>query len=502
MCQKKYTIDKIHLFVILLIFTILSCSKKEEPISNDHILVRIGDKIITDQEFKRRAEYTIRPAYCNSDNYIHRKIVLNSLIAEKLLALEAGTENELTQNDQFQNYLRGRKGQAMRQWLFYHDFHEKVEVDTAELKKRYKLTGRTYKIDYVSLNHSIAKAVETKLQQGISFDSVFASLEEIPQREVTWDGEEHDAVYRTLFTQPVKKGEVLGPLKIEKENYLVMRVNGWSDFRYITDTDVRTHVRDVKERLVMDEAVESYEKFVGEVMRGKSMELNPKTFEKLTHILGHLYLKSEQEKKEAFNNQFWNKESEQVVLDESGAGFEPILDDPLLTLDGEVWTVRRFRKEMQIHPLVFREKRIERSDFAEHLKYAIADLIRDKFIAEEARQRGYDQEQIVQSNVVMWEDYLLGLYRRNSLLESIDKLDAFYDNYLEVIEEDLNPYVQKIYQKHSDEIFINTDLFESIELSRIDMFVLRNSVPFPMVVPNFPLLTTYNKLDYGNKLSD
>jgi len=73
---------------ILIFFISLNCSDKNNiPLSAD-VLARVGDRVITTQDFIRRAEYTIRPVYCRQSNYVHKKIVLNSLIAEKLTAME------------------------------------------------------------------------------------------------------------------------------------------------------------------------------------------------------------------------------------------------------------------------------------------------------------------------------------------------------------------------------------------------------------------------------
>lgn len=69
---------------------LLSHCSTQKPSSHETILAKVGDKTISVNEFIRRAEYTPRPAYCRGENYIHRKIILNSLVAEKLLALEAG----------------------------------------------------------------------------------------------------------------------------------------------------------------------------------------------------------------------------------------------------------------------------------------------------------------------------------------------------------------------------------------------------------------------------
>ena len=83
-----------HLFCILLTFFLTNCSDKQKTtVDNSLVLAKVGSKNITIQDFIRRAEYTIRPKYCRRGNYIHKKIILNSLIAEKILSLEIEKNN-------------------------------------------------------------------------------------------------------------------------------------------------------------------------------------------------------------------------------------------------------------------------------------------------------------------------------------------------------------------------------------------------------------------------
>ena len=72
---------------IAFVLLVSSCATHNQ-VNNDQVLAYVGDRIITIQDFLRRAEYSIRPTYCRQSNYIHKKIVLNSLIAEKITALE------------------------------------------------------------------------------------------------------------------------------------------------------------------------------------------------------------------------------------------------------------------------------------------------------------------------------------------------------------------------------------------------------------------------------
>ena len=45
------------------------------------------------------------------------------------------------------------------------------------------------------------------------------------------------------------------------------------------------------------------------------------------------------------------------------------------------------------------------------------------------------------------------------------------------------------------------ELFEAIELSKVDMFVTQINVPYPIVVPNFPSYTDDSYLNFGKKIN-
>ena len=84
--MKRYLLAP---FLVLFIF-LLSCSDKNQSTfkSGPNILATIGDTSITVTDFIKRCEYVPRPNYCKNNNYIHKKIALNSLIAEKILSTE------------------------------------------------------------------------------------------------------------------------------------------------------------------------------------------------------------------------------------------------------------------------------------------------------------------------------------------------------------------------------------------------------------------------------
>jgi len=489
------------LLALLATLVCCSCGKKRATVPPESLLAQIGPKTISLAEFIRRAEYTIRPPYCKGDNYIHKKIILNSLIAEKLLALEAGENNELTRNEQFQDYIRGRQEQAMRQWLYYQTAYSTVNLDTSEIIKSYDLAGRKYSINFISLDDSSKiNQFSRELKQGTaSFENFYRQhfgLEAIPQRAVSWEEQTEEAIHQALFSAPLQKGQIIGPIKTEDGHYLLMEIAGWTDRLAISDTDIQRRWNAVAEQLQTKYATEIYSKFMARVMKGKRVEFVGDTFFRLTEVFAPVYLKSMADKKAAFNQRFWNDE---IYPDSLGGKIAEIMDHSLLQIDSETWKVKDFLKALRIHPLVFRKRKISHREFPEQFKLAIVDLIRDKYITQEAYHNGYDKAEVVKRNTVMWKDYLLAMFQKNRFLDELGVPDK--DN-LAVIPHYLDAYVDSLQSKYSHQIEIDTDAFEKIPLTRVDMFVLQKDVPFPILVPSFPLVTTDNKLDYGRKLGN
>ena len=485
-----------------LLLTIAACSKKQPPIPDEVILARIGDRIITKNDFIQRAEYTIRPPYCKSDLYLHKKIVLNSLIAEKLLAFEAGDTNKLVQNERFKAFITGRSEQTMRQLFFKDKIMSKVNLDQDEVKQMYNLAGRTYKIGFISIQDSAATEFVRKalFEQGMGFEELvkkYADSDSVAQHEISWQNEQNPVMRDLFYGQKLTKGQILGPVKVGDEN-LFLKVLGWTDKLAISPDDIKNRSDDVTEHLTRKQGDRYYQDYVVDLMKGKKLEFNKDTFFKLIDIMGEYYFASQQQNPNMFDARPLN--NRETLLDSLGDSIEEIRDMPLLSLSGEVWTVDDLEKQLMRHPLQFRKKKFRRVEFGEQLKYAIADLIADKYITEEAYEKGYDKNPIVQNVRDTWQDSYAAIYQRNKILKKAGKFDTFDKEYMRTIEGVLDPEVDSLQKKYSDAIAVNFDLFEDIKLTRIDLFVVYENQPYPIATPSFPVITTDNMLDYGSKI--
>lgn len=495
----KHLNIRFHFSWFLLVIIFSDCAQKNESADDSQIMVNVGTKQITRQEFIRRSEFAIRPPYCRDENYIHKKIILNSLIAEKLLAMEAGEVSDLTQNPDFQAYIEGRKEQAMRQIHYNELAYKTVKLNSEEIQREFDFAGRTYRVSYFTApTNDISMKISQKLEsENISFEEMYHTLTgdtSVPEREIKWNAPEETSIKDVLFKEKPTRGQIIGPVKVDEQNHLFLKVNGWTDQRVMTENDIRDRRQLVVDQLKNEKAWAAYETYVSELMHNKQMQFSEDTFKKLVTVIAPVYLNSEQTKKQMFNNSFWkNKETKDDFshLPETLAALDHL---PFFSVDSSVWTVGQFRSYMKRHPLVFRKEGAQNRNFAEQFRLAVADMVRDYYITQDAYEKGFDESAAVQQNVAMWRDHLLSLYQKYKYLESMNINEK---DQMKIVTEYMTPYVDSLQIRYSAHIEINMPEFEAIKLTAIDMVALQPDQPFQIVVPSFPLVTTDHRLDYG-----
>ncbi|MBC8479283.1 MAG: hypothetical protein H8D46_02365, partial [FCB group bacterium] len=422
-------------WILALAWMLISCGSDNTSTDDypalpaDRILAKVGDRIITVDEFIRRAEYTIRPPYCRGDNAIHKKIILNSLIAEKLLALE--NENA-DLNEDISAYLKGRREQKMRDVLFFEKAYSKVKIDTAKINATAFWGERTYEIQYLSLRDTtMAKGMQEALESGLSFEEIcydLLNLKTIPSRTVEYQTEMDPVLADVLFSQEYEKGSIIGPVKALDGTYLVIKILGWTRKVRLSPSDKQAAYNEVQEKWITDRAGMIYNQYVHEIMRGKRMTLVEDTFTEFADVVMEHYLTSQKKKEEMVQMTLWEQEQDQVYPDvKTGTVFSP--DMPLLELDGDIWDLREIETLIRSHPIVFRDKKISEREFPQQLKYAIADLIRDHFLNEAAYEAGYDQHPTVKQEELMWQDSHLSNIKTQEYPQQQGFHDSTLNNY-------------------------------------------------------------------------
>jgi len=232
--------------------------------------------------------------------------------------------------------------------------------------------------------------------------------------------------------------------------------------------------------------------YVEQLMSGKKMELSKAVYSSYASLAESYYLKDEEEKKKALNKAIWD-DVEQKELDNIDRHPEINPSDILFTYDNKEWTIKEFNDLLRSHPLVFRKRKMNKQEFSSQLKLAMADVLRDMEITKICYYKDLDNDWRVLSDRDQWHDaYASKRYIENRFRNeggSQQELLEFF-----------NTVIDSLQEVHSKKIKINMDAFENIDLTSTDMVVKHQGLPYPIVVPSFPIITTDDRLDYGSKL--
>ena len=481
-------------FLIIILFVYLGCNNSTEKLPSVpiNILAEIGNKTITVNDFIKRCEYVPRPVYCRGDNYIHKKISLNSLIAEKIFSIEFDRRNYDTTNDQ-KNFIQGQKEQSMRQLMLKRFGFDKVKIDTSHIRFLSMLSNRRYEIHFINLDPKHKeKLLNLPLKSSIDDISTLLNLKIKSTKKIINKNDNmiNEVKQILYFSEPVLNA-LYGPFKTQENNILCFEVRGWSKNVDITEKQKKDTWDETIKVYSEELAKKYYGKYVSNLLKGKSIKFDPEIFPLFSKKLSKIYLIEKNKKEAVIENRIWNQKEETEF-----ASFDDIRkmkNQVILTHGQKQYKISELLDLIKKHPLVFRKKSININQFSNELKYAVADLIRDVYITKEAYSLGLDKNILVINNEKKWEDYIKSLSLNNLIIKK-NSPDSTPTKKLIMI-------VDSLQNEYSDIIKIDTDKFEKIKLSTVDMSVMYSNQPYTKLEPDFPIITNDHILDYGQKVN-
>ena len=462
-------------------------------------MARIGDRTISVDEFKRRTEFTVRPIYPNQSPEALKKNCLNNLIIEKLFSLEAGEDDALTRHPSFQALVKGIKEQAMREQLYYRLAFDTAEPDSDEIKKIYPLAGRNYEVEFLMIPGStLAKPIQATEGNLDSLQAIFSRLQRSAggpfRHTVHFRDPEHPAIHEALFSVPLSPDTLIGPLQLEEDNFMMLKIVNWKYVPAIGREEAQTRWQQVSLKMKQNRADRWWHDYSQKIMKGKSIQFNKTSFAKVAALFFSIRPAINDKGLSPFDRPFQQTE-EQLQATRALDDRAWLLDAPFFRVDDRVWTVRDFRNELSSHPLVYRTQAITAENFKQQFIFAIADLIRDHYLTQEGYRRSLDKDPQVKRTVAMWQDAYRALHFRNALMAQalaageIDSTDNLQKRRY------LNEAVQRLQKKYRGQIHIDEKELNNITVTDVNMFVLQPHLPYPVVVPGFPQYTSKDQLD-------
>ncbi|HDQ44227.1 MAG TPA: hypothetical protein ENN17_01845 [bacterium] len=468
---------------------ITGCSGRKE-VPPGRVLAEIGDKVVTVDDLRYRAELTVRLARIETP-----AAVLNNLIAEKLLSIEAGDTSRLARSERFQAYVRGIREQAMREALYQELAVKPVQIDTAEIMRTYRLSQRVYYVEFLTINNP---DIQARIDARLTADpdarpEVFDELKELGEtgfQTVKWRDPEADPIHLALFSRPLGAGEVIGPVRLDGYQSIMMRVADARIQPVIGPEDQRMRIDQVRAKLTDLKARATWNAYKAGLMRGKSIQFEKEVFNQIVEwfMAAHAEREAHRYQDRGEDNPIDLKSPEQL---------EALRDQPFFRENGKVWTVEDFRRAVMSRPLVYRQTPGRHEPFPERFKRAVGDLVVDRYLNEAAYGRGLDKLPEVRHEGRLWSDALLARHHleqhlKKMDLETLQQQDPAYLGMRAVDE-----YLVRLRDKYEKKIRIDYDALEEIELTRVPLAALRHEMPYPMAVPGFPQYTTADTLIFG-----
>jgi hypothetical protein len=478
-------LSRVLFLFVLILFVVSGCARKDK---DQTVLARIGDRTVTVKEFQYRSEFTIRPKYINKKGYELNRILLDNLIAEKILAIEAGDTCRLAKNKMFNAYIQGIQEQAMREELFFKAAYNKVKSDTSEIKSLYRFAGREYRVAfYTIMKDNLAREILNKIAMnpastGAVFDGISGDKKP-PEKQVSWKDESSEPIFEALFTHPVSRDTVIGPLRLDKNLYIMMKVLDWKDEVAFGGDDALKRWNDVVEKLKKQKSNALWNRLLEKLIGGKTIQFNAPVFKKLAELSYDLFVASGDSQSKDIIGDFLRKNADASQFGTFGSE-KNFLKSPFLTFDGKTWTVEDFKNELAVHPLVYRTKNFTRQTFPREFKNAVADLMRDHYLTREAYQNKLQKKDAVRRNAITWRDAMIASWKRDEVLPVLAKkhhIEGQSDKLTRVY----TAYMDSLMKAYSGRIRIDERELKNIDLTNSDMIAYKPGVPYPMAVPNF-----------------
>lgn len=401
---SKYTV-----VVIAVVLVWAGCSSPD----TDPVLARVGDEIITVEEFRLNYEFGhghLRRGTDPKRNY------LNYMIAEKLIALEADKEG-LDTLPAIRHAMHTLQEELLIERVFEEKVLAHVEVTDDEIRAEINRDAVSFKFRLLPAgSRQEAMQLYESIQQS-SFDAVMEEeLNARPELRLV-EGELTSPYLKAEDIDPTLLG-LLKDLELNKPSLPQPYQDAWFIFEVmdirrerLADADYEAKTPSYQKILYNRKALEAGTAFVSETMQPLNVATKRQAFEVLTDALWA-----------------WYKEDTPVrnLLDyiDRSSNPKPYMalliahyDDPLVTFDERTWRIYDFLEHFTPGRYVLRTE--DAATFKTHLADIVALVVRDDHLLQMAMQDNLDQDEIFQRSVKNWKQkWLFQEYRNIKLVNA------------------------------------------------------------------------------------
>ncbi len=416
---------KKNLKFIIAVFLILNINAFSQ--GNDKIIAKAGNQTISEREFKLR--YELVPHYSRDQfNEDSSKIdLLNSLIAEKLLAQEANLLGFDT-TDYYRYSIEQIKDLYARDALYKKEIDRKVIITQSDIQKALDRRSKSLFVRIISANDSSAAFnYYAQLLKGAPFDSIGNISDPMEYDsnkaplKITYgqmqDDHVEDVLYglkKGLFSPPVKSGPVWFIFKLVGVNTEVPPNANDPDYnRTITNV-----IRMKKSRIIGI-------KYLNQFYKDKNATVDSTLFLKLAGKISSTLTEKESEHKFGRDNMLFLSEGD--ILEILHYFGNSTGDEDLVHIVKSPVKLKEYLYSLIIYPLLIKDPSF--GSVAYYLMGNLNKYIQYKFLADESFKEGLQNIPEVKEETEIWKDDFLAKMLKNTFRDSVNVTDEELKDY-------------------------------------------------------------------------
>ena len=428
---------------LLFIVLITGCGQPDPP---QNIIARVGDREISTEEFQ--LSYQFNPflkAYKNSAQA--RRVILNTLIAEKLLAQHATQES-----DHLSQYYDQFKREAVIEQFWQNLIAQNSSVDEAELHALYNKTKIRKIISYYAFTNAQQANIASRLfDQGLPFPE-YANQSGLTQTYFTQDtvmiGSLPEKLESAIWSLKMKQ---ISPVINIGLRYFIVQLTDEERDAFTSENDFQNKSRELHKIILTRRKSQMINGYLKENFTTPPYDLDKKIFKNLVQKM---------ESRLSFDH----AEQLQEIPDPESLPDSLQLTPVVRFSNGDTWDIKQLLRRLKIspYPVHFNTP----GAFRKSMIVATKNILDDEMLYHEGLKLGLDQSEYVQNHTAMWSDYYHYLqFLRSSGLSS----EQIEDLLLELLDQ------VKI------EIFV--DNLQSVDSAAADMVAMKTHFPLRSIAP-------------------
>ena len=416
------------LFSLLFLIIFTFCSKKSDHPAGkeDQILARIGNEVITVDEFSRNYETGFGNLKTGEDR---KGTYLNYMINERLLALE-GYRLGLDKSERVKTRERRLLNELLIETLLNKEVRSKVKVTPDEIRQEINKAKVSFKFRYwTEDNLQKAEEVVRDMRQRGYAAVVDDLLNRNPEKHI--NPRKFETRYLTYMEisselldaiKDLPVGEISDPVLLHGKYYIFQVL----DIRRsaVTENEYKSKASSFEQIIFYRKYQQAIARYVSNLMEPRQVVTRGDAFGLLAKALQE-WQEAGEEEGDDFLRAVLKSDSHRPAM----KNLKDHLDQVIVAYaDGSI-SLKDFLKEF--NPLRLNDKEYDGLNFNARLARVIKLAIRDHFLAEEAKKMGLQEDTAVRKTLARWRNKWVFEETRDYLTRKVNLSEEEVKRYFE-----------------------------------------------------------------------